>query len=151
MHVRVAPSHGGTRLSGHRPPRIPRHRSALLFALTACWIGAGCQRAAVPAPALTFEWTLTPAASTSGPSVLALRVADAAGQPVRGAHLRVEAQMSHPGMAPIIAPLTETSDGRYHATVQLTMSGDWILLITGTLATGEAVDHQIDVRDVHAG
>lgn len=150
MHVRVAPSHGGNRLSGHRPARIQRNRSALLFALTVCSIAAGCQRAA-PAPALTFEWTLTPAASTSGPSVLALRVVDAAGQPVRGAHLRVEAQMSHPGMAPIIAPLTETGDGRYQAMVQLTMSGDWILLITGTLATGEAVDHRIDVRDVHAG
>ena len=150
MHLRVAPSDGGNRLSGHRPPRIQRNRSALLFALTACWIAAGCQRA-VPAPALTFEWTLAPAASTSRPSVLALRVVDAASQPVRGAHLRAEAQMSHPGMAAIVVPLTESGDGRYQATVQLTMTGDWILLITGTLATGEKVDHRIDVRDVHAG
>lgn len=147
MHVRMAPSDGESRLRGHRRHRFTSNRSALLLALTACWIAAACQRA-VPARDLTFEWTLIPAASTSAPAVVAFRIVDAAGRPVRGARLRLEAQMSHPGMAPVIAAATETREGRYEAALQLTMRGDWIVFIRGALATGEAVDHRIDLRDV---
>jgi hypothetical protein len=148
VHVRVAPSDGGSCLNIPRRNRFQSNRSILLFALSACWLVAGCQRP-VPARDLKFEWTLTPGAAGQ-PAVLAFLVHDAAGRPVAGAHLRVEAQMSHPGMAPVLATGTERGEGRYEARLQFTMSGDWIVLIHGSLATGEVVEHRIDLPDVRS-
>jgi hypothetical protein len=68
--------------------------------------------------------------------------------PVRGAALRVDAQMTHPGMAPATADAREAAPGAYSALLDLTMPGDWILLISGTLADGRPVAERIDLPDV---
>ena len=70
------------------------------------------------------------------------------GRPVQGAALRVEGHMSHPGMAPVVAQAAERQPGVYEAAMAFTMRGDWILLVTGTLASGEPIEHRIDVPGV---
>ena len=148
MHVRVAPSHGGRRLTVSRRNRLQTDLSVLLLALWACWLGAACHRAA-QARDLTFEPSLSPRRAVVGrPVLLELRVLDAAGRPVLGAHLRVEAQMSHPGMAPFLATATERGNGVYEASLQFSMAGDWIVLITGSLSNGDKVEHRIEVPGV---
>jgi hypothetical protein len=99
---------------------------------------------------LTFEWRIRPAPATVGPATLELRVLDGAGRPVSGARLHVDAQMSHPGMAPVVTTASEREDGRYEASVLFAMTGDWILLVGGSLSDGRVVHHRIDVPNVRS-
>jgi hypothetical protein len=148
VHVRVAPSHGGRRLTVSRRNRPQTDLSVLLLALWACWLGVACHRTA-QARDLTFESSLTPRRAAVGrPALLELRVLDASGRPVLGAHLRVEAQMSHPGMAPFLATAAERGNGVYEASLQFSMAGDWIVLVTGSLSNGDKVEHRIEVPGV---
>lgn len=147
MHLRVAPSDGGPRLSAPRPRRCSRSHWTLLLALAAL-LAAACHNRPAPPHGLQFEWTLAPVPAAVGPATVELRVKDAEGHPVLGAALHVEAQMSHPGMAADPIAFTERGNGRYDASLQFTMPGDWILLIRGSLPNGTPVEHRIDVPRV---
>ena len=146
MHLRVAPSDGESRLNIPRRRRFKSHLP-LLVLLSTCCVLAACHRSA-PAANVTFEWTLDPAPARVGSAILELRLSDAGGHPISGAQLRIEAQMSHPGMAPLITTASEREKGRYVATVSFAMSGDWILLIGGSLPNGEPIQYRIDVPNV---
>jgi hypothetical protein len=148
VHVRVAPPGGGPRLSSFRT-RARSRLSISLLILSVCCLACACHRPA-RAEALAFDWSLTPDPPATGDTTLTLRIRDRAGRLVQGAALRIEAVMSHPGMAPVISPLTERRDGVYEARMQFTMSGDWILLVAGTLSNGTAVQYRIDVPNVRS-
>jgi hypothetical protein len=147
VHVCVAASHGGRRLTVSRRNRLHTDLSILLLALSACWLGIACHRPA-QARDLTFESTLSPRPVVGRPALLELHVLDAGGRPVLGAQLRVEAQMSHPGMAPLLATATERGNGVYEVPLQFSMAGDWIVLVTGSLPNGDKVEHRVDVPGV---
>jgi hypothetical protein len=139
------PRGGGPRLIDVRPDPLRRALPALLL-LIATAIAGACGPA--PARGVAFDWAIAPAPPVVGGATLTLRLSDAAGHPVEGARLRIEGHMSHPGMAPVIAKADERGPGVYEAPVSFTMRGDWILLVTGTLASGERIEHRIDVRNV---
>jgi YtkA-like len=72
-------------------------------------------------------------------------------KPVAGAHIKLEGDMSHPGMAPVFAEAAEAEPGSYVAHLRLTMAGDWVILVQGTLANGRRIDRQVDVKGVLPG
>jgi hypothetical protein len=82
------------------------------------------------------------------PIVVRLTLRDRDQKPVTGAHLRLEGLMSHPGMAPVTATVTERGNGEYEAPLQFTMAGDWILLVTGELPGGTPIRKQIEINGV---
>jgi hypothetical protein len=81
------------------------------------------------------------------PALGEITLRDRARRPVPGARLQVVGLMSHAGMAPIIAVVAERGDGVYQVHLQFTMSGDWILLVTGSLPDGRRLSHQIDIAN----
>jgi hypothetical protein len=126
-----------------------RRDRILTAALVVCSIGlAGCGRSD-PSETIRVTWTLDPSPPlTSAPLVVHLTLRDAAHKPVSGARLRLEGVMSHPGMAPINAAVTDRGNGEYEAPLQFTMAGDWILLVTGELPNGTPFRKQIEINGV---
>jgi hypothetical protein len=130
-------------------------RTPSSVAAVAAWlIATGCSpRTAIENSAgsdgrngVTIAWTIKPTPPVAGLATHAiLLLRDRAHEPVRGARLQVAARMSHPGMAPVIAAATEGPDGMYDAQLDLTMTGDWILQVTGTLSDGGTINQQIEV------
>jgi hypothetical protein len=133
-------------------PGAPVARAALAAATACLLLTSACRRSGATAADVTVVWSLTPAPPLAGSSsTLTLRLRDAAQRPVRGAALGIEAFMSHPGMAPVSATASESGDGVYTAPLTFTMSGDWILLVKGTLADGRILTHRIDVSTGRSG
>jgi hypothetical protein len=137
----------------------PRTQRRVLTAVVilACSLAAGC---AVPGCDVDREserassevgvaWTLDPSPPIVGtPGVVRLTLRDRDKKPVAGARLRLEGVMSHPGMAPVNATVTERGNGEYDAPLQFTMAGDWILLVTGELPDGMPFKQQIEINGV---
>ena len=56
--------------------------------------------------------------------------------------------MSHPGMAPITAEVLDRGNGAYEARLRLTMTGDWIFVVSGQLTDGSRITEETKVRAV---
>ena len=134
MHVRVASR---------------RRAVGLSLALLACSLTLACGGPPEPGSDLSIAWSIEPAPpAASAPGVVRVTVRDARQQVVRGARLQLEGQMSHPGMAPVLATLTEQPDGTYQAPFQFTMAGDWVLVLTGEVAGVGRITRQLEVAGV---
>jgi len=70
------------------------------------------------------------------------------GLPLQNAVVEVEGNMSHAGMVPVYATATELEDGRYEVDLELTMGGDWFLLVDATLPDGRSLQGVQDVPGV---
>lgn len=95
---------------------------------------------------ISVEWKMTPAQpAVDARTLTQVTLRDRMHRAVTGAKLQIEAHMAHPGMAPVIAPATEMGDGVYQAPIRLTMDGEWILLVTGSLADGRRLNQKVHV------
>jgi YtkA-like len=134
--VRALPSDG-----------VSRHlvQSFVAAALTlACLPAAACGRTVPSAEDVAVQWKMTPAAPIVGGETLAeFTVLDRATEPVRGARLRVEAHMAHPGMAPIVEPAVEQASGAYTVRLRFSMAGAWVLFVKGELADRRAIERRV--------
>jgi hypothetical protein len=129
--------------SGRRKGRI----ALLLFG--GALLMAGCR----PKPAgagveaqVTVRFDPSPPAA--GATALKITLADSAGRPIRLGHLDVEGDMSHAGMKPVFTQLEETAPGTYAGTIEFTMGGDWLLLLSGRFSDARPFHRTIDVPGV---
>jgi len=131
---------------------LSRPEACLFAALAACLIlWTGCQPQARTTPEIELDWSVKPNPPVAGPVLVSLTLTDAkTGGPVRGAEVRLEGNMSHPGMKPVFSTAREVGPGRYEAPIELTMGGDWFILIEATLRDGRALQRQVDVRGVRS-
>jgi hypothetical protein len=51
-------------------------------------------------------------------------------------------------MAPLSSAAKEIETGKYRGTLQLTMAGDWIVLVHITLPDGQKLQRQIEINGV---
>ena len=129
MHVRVAPETASRRLK------------AVIFAC-GCLV-AGCGRA--PGN-VAVTWHVEPKPPVTGTTtVFRFSLQNEHRQPLRGASLRLDAHMPHPGMAPVSGDVVERGEGEYESSLRLTMEGDWVVVVTGTLADGSRITTQTHV------
>lgn len=110
---------------------------------------AGCQPATDESATIETDWTVTPQPPTAGPVLLALTLTDrSSGQPLPGAEVRIEGDMTHPGMKPVFSTAREVAPGRYEAPVELTMAGDWVISIDARLRDGRSIEQQFELPGV---
>jgi hypothetical protein len=114
-----------------------RRRAGVVTVLMLAGAIAACQTS--PAPAVS--WVLEPVAASDADVRVTVEIRDgAAGPPLSGARLVVEAHMPHPGMPPVVAPMSQTGvSGEYASQLKLTMAGNWTLVLSGTLPDGRRV------------
>jgi hypothetical protein len=122
-------------------------RRLLWLALIATWISTGCSRPLDSTSAVRIEQEASPQPIRTGPFVLTFRLADPI-KAVSGAHVALEANMSHPGMAPVFAEAKEIEPGRYQAQLVFAMAGDWVVLLHVTLPGGKKIERQIELKGV---
>ena len=98
--------------------------------------------------ALTLAHEVSPQPPRVGQVTITLRVSDVSKKPVTGARVRLEGNMSHPGMVPVFAEAREAEPGSYPATMELSMAGDWYVVAHVTLPDNRKLDHQIEIKGV---
>lgn len=126
--------------------RQARTRFAALM-LIGILVLVGCRQPAPPSAGdagLQIGLTLEPDPPVTGAATLRVSVRNG-GQPVDDAKLNVRGDMTHAGMIPVIRDIDESADGVYVVPFEWTMSGDWIVDMTVTLADGQTVQQRAEV------
>jgi hypothetical protein len=119
-------------------------RQVFAFLTLGVLAGAACGRPVAPADDVVVEWKVTPSPPlVDGAAVLEITLGDRDGQPLSGARLRVEAHMTHPGMAPLIEVAAERGNGAYVARLRFPMAGAWILFVKGELADRRSINQRV--------
>jgi hypothetical protein len=137
-----------------RTRAVSRARGAarIVLALAAVLAGASCSPPGVDlgAPDVTVGCRIEPSPPARGPARVELSLADPDGQPVEARSVRLEANMNHAGMVPVLAELRPAGPGRFSADIEFTMAGDWYVLVDATLADGRTLQRRFDVTGVRA-
>ncbi len=136
-------------LSGLRIRPLITHLHAFAsIALLSVLLAAGCHRTVVSTSDIVIVHEITPRPLRVGLTTVALGLTDHSSRPVTAAHVTLEADMSHPGMAPVFADTAEVAPGHYQGSLDLNMPGDWAVLVHVRMQNGERVERQIDVKGV---
>jgi hypothetical protein len=109
-----------------------------------------CHRTADPANGITIVANILPQPIRIGPASVSVKISDVHKRPVTDARIKLEGDMSHPGMAPVFGAATETEPGYYRGGLEFTMAGDWVVLLHVTLADGRVLERQVQVKGVGA-
>jgi YtkA-like len=108
----------------------------------------GCSRQVQPPPAIMIEHEILPEPARVGPAIVSLKLTDATAKLVTGAHIALEADMTHAGMSPAFGEAREIEPGHYQSPLTFQMAGDWVILLHMTLSDGQKLESQFDVRGV---
>ena len=135
------------------PPTRPPNRAGatrslplatLLFLLLPALLLWACRgQEGAGASNLALDVEISPTPPVVGPARLIITLTDGAGSPVDGAEVRVEGNMSHAGMVPVLDTAGARGQGLYVVPdFRFTMGGDWILTVTATLPDGRTTTVQ---------
>ncbi|MEO8392494.1 MAG: FixH family protein [Chloroflexota bacterium] len=112
-------------------------------------LAAGCRQAA-PTPnastqAAQIALTIAPDPPTVGDATLTITVMQQ-NQPLAGAAVAVRGDMTHAGMRPVIPDAASTdAQGKLVLPFKWSMSGDWIVSVTVTLADKTQIAQDFNV------
>ena len=123
---------------------IVRKKSLLFFLFV---LAFACQKTAKP-PDIAIQYEIAPQPPRAGTTTIDLKLTDKNGAAVGGARVDLEGNMSHAGMPPVSSEAKEIETGKYRGTLQLSMAGDWIVLVHIKLPDGQTLERQIELRGV---
>jgi hypothetical protein len=117
-------------------------RQAAALALAASFLMTGCRGAPETGDGgLALELAISPTPPAVGPARLIITLRDTVGDPLDGAEILVEGNMSHAGMVPVLGTAEAEGGGRYAIPeFRFTMAGEWILTARATLPDGRWVE-----------
>jgi YtkA-like len=118
------------------------------FACAAVLLASGCSKAIESQAAVAIGYSIRPQPVRVGPVALSVELRDASGRPVAGARVNLEADMSHPGMAPVFGEAREIAPGKYRGSLEFAMPGDWVVMIHVTLPDGRTLERDVNVSGV---
>ena len=121
---------------------------ALIIGLLVFLVQFACTNSPRSSSTIRIETEITPQPVRVGSATFKFTMSDAEGKPVSGARVRLEGNMTHPGMKPEFADAKELAPGQYEAALEFTMAGDWIIMLHATLQSGEKLERQVAVRGV---
>jgi hypothetical protein len=102
-------------------------------------------------PNLVMEVSISPTPPAVGPARLIILLRDTLGVPLEGARIRVEGNMSHAGMVPVLGSATDQGAGTYVVPdFHFTMAGAWVLTVTATLTEGRHTEIRVETGVVGA-
>jgi len=120
-----------------------------VIALCVCFaVAQACRHQDALVPDLTVTHEVAPDPPRVGLSAIKLKVADASGKPATGIRIKLEGNMSHAGMSPVFATANETEPGQYSSRMDLSMAGDWYVVVHLILPDGRELDHQFEIKGV---
>jgi YtkA-like len=138
------------RHSGTQSTVRPGWRLSVCALVAALFLLGACSRPKPATAGIVAESEVSPQPPRVGPALFTLRLKDRNGQPISGAHITLEADMAHPGMAPVLGETAAVGPGRYQGTLNLNMGGDWVVLAHIRLPDGQTLDREINVPGVQA-
>ena len=146
MHLRLP------QLSGRGVLALRRGLAAACAIAVACsWLLlVGCANRAETVPDVTARFEVSPDPPVEGDATITVTLTGAGDAPLEGATVRLEGNMSHPGMKPVFRDAAEVGPGRYRAPFEFTMAGDWIITVSADLPDGRTFERQVDVRGVRS-
>lgn len=109
---------------------------------------AGCSPPSAGDGGVSVEVTAGPRPLAAGPAVLEISVRDDRGRPLPAKEVSVLANMSHPGMVPVLASGRRVGPGEWRAELELTMAGDWFVEVEIRLEDGRSVSRTVEVPGV---
>jgi len=121
---------------------LPVFLGVLLFVVS-------CSRSGSVTSTILTEKGVSPQPARVGPVRVAFRLSNS-GKPVSGAHVSLEGDMTHAGMAPVFGDAQEVVPGQYQGQLNLNMGGDWVVLIHVTLPDGHNLEEQMSISGVQS-
>lgn len=132
--------------------RVQLHaQRAVAFALGGAVVlsALSCKKSGDDTALARSDWSLSPDPPRVGPTRLSFELKHAgASRPC--AEVAVEANMTHPGMTPVLSQARQVRDGSYEAAFEFTMAGDWYLKLTCTAKEGQRLERLINPVSVGA-
>jgi hypothetical protein len=96
------------------------------------------------------ELTVRPEPPKVGLAKATVKLTDEGGKPLPHAKVKLEGNMTHPGMTPVFADAKEVRPGQYQGDLDLTMGGDWVILIDANLADGRRLHRVVNLPGVRS-
>jgi len=105
-------------------------------------LAQGCSKSSGSASDVSVVLASDPRPPRAGRNTFIVTLTSQAGQPILGAQVSLEGDMSHPGMSPAFADAKEITPGKYQARLDLNMLGDWTIIAHIQLPSGRTFDRE---------
>ena len=125
-----------------------RKRNLVIAVCVGLALVQGCRHERASTPNLTVSYEVSPLPARAGDVTITIKLLDGSNEPIAGARIKLEGNMSHAGMAPVLAEAKEIGPGRYRTNMNLSMAGDWLVLVHLTLPDGREMDQQFEIKEV---
>lgn len=125
-------------------------KSVLVSLVVPFVILCGCRhQSASTTSNLTISYEVSPLPARVGDVTITIRMKDGgSNEPIAGARIKLEGNMSHAGMAPVFAEAKEIGPGQYRTNMKLSMAGDWYVLVHLILPDGRELDQEFEIKEV---
>lgn len=109
---------------------------------------SSCSRPGAGEDGVEVDLRVSPDPPRVGDVVVEVLLADGEGEPLSATAVELEGNMAHAGMRPSFASARPDGPGRWRAELDLTMAGDWFVVVEARLEDGRTVERTLPLPGV---